>query len=398
MDLTNIPFLDNNEVKDKKVILRVDFNVTQNPDHSIANDARIQQSMPTIRHLLKNGNKLIIISHLNRPKQRDEAHSLQVVADRLGELLPENEMILVDDFQTDDKSVFNNQTPNQVLVIENIRYYPEERNLGDGSFSKELAALGEVYVNDAFGVCHRTDSSVCGIPKFLPSYGGLLLKREIEMISASISSPQSPVTAILGGAKISSKINLIASFMDFADHILIGGGLANTFLAAQGYNIAESFYEYDEVEKAKRILFEAAQKNTAIQLPYDVIIGSLEIEDHEEYVKSVAKMDEQDEMILDIGPETQARYGAIIAKSSTVIWNGPMGYIEKDEFKRGTDFIYYSIANNKEAMTVVGGGDTLSAISKKEYLENIDHISTGGGAMLEFVEKRTLPGIEALMN
>jgi len=389
-----VTYIDETDIKNKRVLVRADFDVSLNPNYTIADDARIRQNIPTLKYLLKNNNKLICVAKLDRPKMRDPKLSLRVVVDKLKEYLPEYTITLVDDFLHPDEGIFENQKNNEILVLENIRFYPEEKK-NDSEFARKLASLADVYVNDAFAVSHRTEASIVAITSFLPSYAGLLLKKEIEMISRVISKPEKPVVAIIGGAKISSKIMLINKLTEIANYVLVGGGLANTFFCAQGLEIGKSFCEYEAVSMAKKLLFLAAQKNTAVILPSDVIIGEM---DNGTNGGEVKKIDEipKNAMILDIGPETQAKYGSVIAKAKTIVWNGPVGYFENPSFKRGTDFIYYSIAQNKEAISIVGGGDTLSAISKKEYLDKITHISTGGGAMLEFIEKGTLPGIEAL--
>lgn len=393
--MPDIKFIDEVEIKNKKVLLRIDYNVTLNPDFSIADDARIRQSLPTINTLLKNGNKIIIISHLGRPKGVDPKFSLQPVVDDLKKLIKNYEIILIRNFESiEDQLLLKNQTPDSIMVLQNIRYYSEEKN-NDVNFARRLAGLGEVFVNDAFGVSHRNDASVVGIPRFLPAYGGLLLKTEITTINKIVANPVKPVVSILGGAKISTKINLVEKLINISDYILIGGALANTFFAAKGLSIGKSFSEYKEVDNAKKLLFLAANKNSALKLPTDVITRQSDNPNPTTPVKDINSISPEDE-ILDIGPETQAEFGSIIAKAGTIIWNGPMGYIEDPAFTRGTDFIYYSIAQNSPALSLVGGGDTLAAISKKEYLDKITHISTGGGAMLEFIEKGTLPGIEAL--
>lgn len=387
-------YIDAVELQNKRILLRDDLNVSMNPDATIADDARLRQSLPTIQHLLKNGNKLIIISHLGRPKAREEKYSLKPVGKALQAYLEGYTVTVIDDFLTADPGVFQAQKNNEVFLLENIRYYPEEKQ-NDAAFVKKLAALADVYVNDAFGVCHRTDASVVGLPHEIPSYGGLLLQKEITMISKILKDPQKPIVALLGGAKISTKINLIDRLLEIADHLIIGGGLANTFLSAQGLEIGKSFNEYDMAETARRLLFLAEQKHTSIVLPLDVVVTNDGEEKGKSIIKNVKDVTKNDQ-ILDIGPETQAKFGAIIAKGKTIVWNGPVGLIENPDFRRGTDFIYYAITENQEAISIVGGGDTLAAISKKEYLDKITHISTGGGAMLEFIEKGTLPGIEAL--
>lgn len=393
--MNGIQYIDEAEIKNQRVILRVDYNVTLNPDFSIADDARIQQSLPTINYLLKNNNKLIIISHLGRPKGIDPKLSLQSVTEDLKKLIPNHEVILIRNFQSvEDKILLNNQTIDAVFVLQNIRYFPEEEN-NDVNFARSLSALGNVFVNDAFGVSHRSNASVVGIPKFLPAYGGLLLKKEIGMIDKVMKSQEKPFAAILGGAKISTKINLVEKLLEMTDYLLIGGALANTFFAAKGLEVGQSFYEAGEIENAKKLLFLAAKKSSALILPTDVVVRQSANSKNDGIVKNIKDVEADDE-ILDIGPETQAEFGSIIAKAKTIVWNGPVGYIEEPAFTRGTDFIFYSIAQNSGAISLVGGGDTLAAISKKEYLNKITHISTGGGAMLEYIEKGTLPGIEAL--
>lgn len=388
-----IQYIDEVEITNKRVLLRLDLNVSIDNKHHIADDARITQVLPTIQRLLEAGNQVRIVSHLGRPtKTRKSVFSLAVVVKRLQEYLPSHPIKLVKDFTKDTKEL-ENQDPNELLVLENIRFWEGEKQ-NDPKFAKSLAALADIYVNDAFAVSHRAESSIVGVTKYLPSYGGLLLKRELTMIGEAIQHPKKPVVVILGGSKISSKINLIGRLMTIADHLLVGGGMANTFLAAQNVEVGESMFEYDEKENARRLLYEAAEKHTAIMLPVDAVCGQPDSENGTQ-VKKIGAI-ERGDRILDIGPETQAIWGSTLAGAHTIIWNGPVGYFENPAFARGTDFIYYAITQNSHCTSIVGGGDTLAAIAKKEYLENITHISTGGGAMLEFIEKGTLPGIEAL--
>lgn len=408
MAVPKIQYIDEVDIKNKKVLLRVDFNVSLDASSAIADDTRIQQSLPTINHLLKNNNRLVIVSHLGRPEGRDPKCSLKVVAEKLKQYLPSYKITLVDDFLTElvvekpaegeEKTVVRDypkdQTPDQILLLENIRYYSEEKQ-NDPEFARKLASLAHVYVNDAFGVSHRTDASVVGIPLHLPAYGGLLLKKEVQTIGSLLENPKKPFVAIIGGAKIATKIALIGKLLELADYLLIGGGLANTFLAAQGYEVGKSFCEYERIEHARRLLFLAAQKNTAVVLPVDVAVGDPKDINNGSKMKKITDLSKEDQ-ILDIGPESQAKYGALISRAKTIVWNGPVGYFENPQYRRGTDFIYFSITENPDATSVVGGGDTLAAISKKEYLDKITHVSTGGAAMLEFMEKGMLPGIEAL--
>lgn len=395
MSSGKIKFIDEIEINSKRVLLRVDFNISLVNGLTISDDARIRKSIPTIKYLLKKANRVILVSHLGRPLKRDPKYSLKIVVRRLQELLPANTITLVDDFLSEDgKKQIKNQKNNQILLLENIRFYPQEKaNAQD--FARQLATLGDLYVNDAFGAFHRTDASIVSVPKFSPSYGGFLLKSEIKMISKVFKNPEKPVVAILGGAKVSTKIKLIEGLMDIVDLFLVGGGIANTFLCTQGINIGKSYCDYYETKAARRLLQIAAQKNRTILLPQDVKIGN---PNDGQNAGKVIKVEDipNGGVILDIGPQTQASFGSIITKAKTIIWNGPIGYYENPNFKQGTDFIYSAISQNRQAFSVVGGGDTLSTVSKDENLEKIGHVSTGGGAMLEFIGQKTLPGIEAL--
>lgn len=392
LDGFKVKTIDNQEIREKKIILRVDFNVSLTDKLTIADDARIKQSLPTINYLLKKKNKLILISHLDNPQKRNPQYSLKVVTQHLKKLLPNYQVTLVNDFLTDEeKRLIADQKNDQILILENIRFYPEEK-ANDLKFAQKVASLGDVYVNDAFGVSHRNEASIVGVPQFLPSFAGLLLKKEVAMIGKITRHPKKPFIAIVGGAKISTKLNFLSKLTEIVDYLLLGGGLANTFLLAQGYQIGQSLAETKEVEKVRELLRFAEQKKTTIVLPNDVIVGN------KKDIEQVVKIEDIPPhlSILDIGPQTQAQFGAIIDKAKTIVWNGPMGYCENPRFARGTDFLYYAITQNSKAFSIVGGGDTLAVISKEEYLEKITHLSTGGGAMLEFIEKGTLPGIEAL--
>jgi len=391
--MKKITYIDEVDIKNKTVLLRADFDVSLNPDRTIADDVRIQKNLPTIRYLLKNGNRLICVAKLDRPKIRNSKLSLMPVVKRLNKYLPDYKITLVDDFLTSDKQIFKKQTNKEILVLENIRFYPKEKDFST-IFAKQLSSLANIYVNDAFAMCHRSDTSVIGPPKFLPSYGGLLLKKELTIISQAINKPKKPIVAIIGGAKVLTKIGLINKLIKIVDYLIIGGGLANAFVSAQGHDVGTSFCEYEAVQQARKLLSLPKKNRALIVLPVDAVVATSK-EDRESEVVKIENIP-QNKSIYDIGPETKARIGGIIAKAKTIIWNGPVGYFENPAFKRGTDFIYYSITHNDKAVSIVGGGDTLAAISKKEYLDKITHISTGGGAMLEFIEKGILPGIEAL--
>jgi phosphoglycerate kinase len=385
-------YIDEVSIHDKTVLLRDDFNISLDSRHHISNDERIRQSLPSIEYLLKKHNSLILLSHLGRPRGVDPKLSLAPVAKRLQEYLPHQQVILVPDLKSLSQEKTRKDNKNDVFLLENIRFFPgEEDNSTD--FAQELAAFADVYVNDAFSVSHRASTSVVGLPKLLPSYGGLLLKKEVETIGKAISHPKNPFVTILGGAKISSKIGLIDKLIAIADFVLLGGGLANTFLLALDIQVGKSLVETAQVAKAKHLLAHAEKNRTRLLLPTDAVVGDLE--GKTATVKPVQALTKTDR-ILDIGPQTQAAFGQAIATAKTIIWNGPVGYFEVPAYQRGTDFLYYAIADNPQAVSIVGGGETLAALSHKEHLDKITHISTGGGAMLEFIEKGTLPGIEAL--
>lgn len=391
--MDQIKYIDEIELKDKKVFLRVDFNVSLTKDSLISDDLRIRQTIPTIRFLLKNNNKLIIGSHLGKPKNREERYSLLIVCERLKEYLSEAKITFIKDFETDEgKKMLLEQSANEIILLENLRFYDGEKK-NSPEFIKVLANLAHVYVNDAFAVCHRDEASVVGIAKVLPSYGGLLLKKEISMIDKLLENQKRPLVSVLGGAKVSSKIGLIKKLLELSDFLLIGGGMANTFFKAMNLEIGKSFFEESEVLTAVEIL--KSENAKKLILPSDVVIADNQNLDGLSQTVLINKVP-IDKAILDIGPETEAQFALHLIDAKTIIWNGPLGYVEHPEFRRGTDFLYYVIAENRGCVSIVGGGDTISAISKKEYLENITHISTGGGAMLEYIEKGTLPGIEAL--
>jgi phosphoglycerate kinase len=382
-------YISKEEPKNSRILLRVDFNVSLKGDYTIADDTRITQSLPTINLLLKNHNRLILISHLGRPKVRDKTLSLKRVTLRLQEYLLESPIKLVDDFLA-DATALAKQKENEIIMLENIRFYPAEQ-ANDIHFAKKLAALGDVYVNDAFSVCHRNDASVVGLPKFLPSFGGLLLKKEVSAMDFLLTSPSHPFIGILGGAKISTKLPLMRKLLSLVDHLLLGGGIANTFLLSQGKSIGRSICESDLLEEARAILATAHNK---IVLPSDVLVGKSTDDSHP--IRKKTDELSQDDMILDIGEETRASFSHIIASAKTIVWNGPVGYFENPLYRQGSKAICKAITDNLQATSVVGGGETLAAIAGSGELDKITHISTGGGAMLEYLEKGTLPGIEAL--
>jgi 3-phosphoglycerate kinase len=369
------------------VLLRVDFNVSFKEDGSIRSDERIKRALPTIQKLLSHGNKLVLMSHLGQPKGYDAKLTTEQVATRLEELVgkPVAFVPFADPFNVPLKT-------HDICMLDNIRFHAGEKK-NDTEFAQKLATLADVYVNDAFAVCHRPDASVVGVAQLLPHFGGLLVKEEVEIIRKAIVNPPRPVVVVIAGAKISTKIGLIAKFLQFADSVLIGGAIANSFFKVKGWEIGKGAYEEDHLAEAKELLAlgEHAEK---LVLPVDARIGHEEMQD-EPRVKSVEHIGSDDKM-LDIGPATEKHYKDIIEAANTIIWNGPVGYFENPQFAKGTASIFESITENAQATSIVGGGDTLSAIKHLPDHDKITHISTGGGAMLELIEKGTLPGIEAL--
>lgn len=391
--LSQIKIISKNIPSGKRVLLRVDFNVTLTEKRSIADDARIRQSLPTIRLILQKSNKLILVSHLDRPEKRDPKYSLRAVAARLQILFSKYKILLVDDFLSDKgEEQIRHQKANEIILLENIRFYKEEK-ANNLLFAKKLASLADVFVNDAFGVSHRNDASVVSVPKFIPSFAGLLLEKEIKKISSIVSNPKKPFVAIIGGAKISTKIEFLSKLINIADYLLLGGGIANTFLLATGKEIGKSLVEKDQVRKARNLIEHAKKKQTKIILPIDAICQK-----NNSPETFICKTDviPSNTSIKDIGPQAQREFGHIIRKAGTIVWNGPIGYYEDSSFSNGTDFLYSAIVYNSTASSLVGGGDTLVAIAKNKDLDKITHISTGGSAMLELIENGTLPGIEAL--
>lgn len=389
-----IKYIDEAEITNKKVLVRVDYNVSFKKDGSINDDTRIKNSLPTLQLLLKGNNKLILMSHLGKPKGRDMAFSMKPVAERLQTYFPENKVVLIDDFVQKQPQLTFEVDRAPIFLLENTRFYEGEKK-NDPVFSKQLADLAEVFVDDAFGSVHRAHASTVGVAAFLPSYGGLLLKQEVSMIKKVIEAPERPVVAIIAGAKVSSKIGLIERLMSIADSVLIGGAMTNNFLKAKGMEIGKGLVEPDYIVEAKRLLDVAAAQNKHIILPVDRRIGLQTDEISEPVVKRVEEITSNDET-LDIGPATEKLFADIISQAKTILWNGPVGYFENPQFAKGSIAIYSAITNNTSAVSVLGGGDTLSVIKKLPNKDKITHISTGGGAMLELIEKGILPGLKAL--
>lgn len=385
------------DVKGKKVLVRCDFNVPLDENKNITDDNRITSSLPTINYLLENGAAVILMSHLGRPKgEANQKYSLLPVAKRLSELLHKQVVfedcdVVVDDNVKESASKLNS---GDVMLLQNTRFRKEEEKNGD-DFAHDLAALGDLYVNDAFGTAHRAHASNVGVCKYLPSAVGVLIEKEIEVMGNALENPKRPLTAILGGAKVSDKIAVIENLLNIADNILIGGGMAYTFLKSMDYSIGTSLLEAEKVELAKELIEKAKNKNVKLILPVDTVVAKEFKNDTEFFTVDSHKIPE-DFMGLDIGEKTIEEFSKVIKESKTIIWNGPLGVFEMNNFAIGTNSIAKSIADNKEAISIIGGGDSAAAVEKAGLADKITHISTGGGASLEFLEGRVLPGIDAV--
>jgi phosphoglycerate kinase len=388
--------IDDLHLKGKRVLVRVDFNVPIE-NGKVADDTRIRESLPTIRKIIESGGKAILISHLGRPKGYDEKYSLKPVAEHLSKLLGMSVKFAPDSIGEEVRKMVSELKEGEVLLLENVRFHPEEEK-NDENFAKELASIADVYINDAFGSAHRAHASTEGVARFVKETAiGYLMKKEIEYLSKALTNPEKPYVAILGGAKVSDKIQVIKNLMDKVDAFLIGGGMANTFLKAKGYEVGKSLVENDKIELAKEILNEAEKRNIKFILPVDCVIASEFSNNATSEITSVDKV-KPDWMILDIGPKTIETFKDVLKDAKTVVWNGPMGVFEFDNFAKGTFEIAKALAEitSKGAVTIVGGGDSASAISKAGLADKVSHVSTGGGASLEFLEGKELPGISAI--
>lgn len=383
------------DVNGKRTLVRVDFNVPRDKaTGAITDDVRMRAALPTIQYLIDHGAKVILMSHLGRPKGKVvEELRLDKVGDHLAELLGKPVKKLNDCIGPEVEAAIADMNDGDVVLLENVRFYPEEEK-NDVHFAKKLAALGDIFVNDAFGTAHRAHCSTAGIGTYLPSVSGFLMKKELAGLGAALMNPIKPFVAIIGGAKISDKIGVVSYLIGKADTIIIGGGMANTFLAAQGYDMKASLVENDSLDVAKETLAQAAEAGTDLLLPVDVTIAAAF--DAPETAKT-ADIDAIDDgwMALDIGPKTIALAEEKIRTAKTVIWNGPMGVFEQDAFAVGTNELAKAVALS-DAYSVVGGGDSVAAVKKSGMADQISHISTGGGASLEFMEGRLLPGLAVL--
>jgi phosphoglycerate kinase len=384
------------ELKDKKVIMRADFNVPLNEAGEITDDTRIEAALPTIKYILDQGAALILMSHLGRPANKPEAkYSLAPVAKALSEKLGLSVIF------NDDGEVVGDVTkkaaaalkPGEVLLLQNTRFRPEEKK-NDPAFAKDLASLADIYVDDAFGSCHRAHASTEGIAKYLPAVSGFLIQKELKFIGGALDNPEHPFVAILGGAKVSDKIGVITNLLDKVDSLIIGGGMAYTFYKAQGYEIGTSLLEEDKVDLAAGLLKQAGEKGVKLYLPLDNVVAPEFAADATPTVVASNAMP-SDQMGMDIGPKTRELYADVIKNAKTVIWNGPMGVFEFPTFAEGTKAVAKAMAES-EATTIIGGGDSAAAVKQMGFADKISHISTGGGASLEFMEGKVLPGIAVL--
>ena len=382
------------ELKGKRVLMRVDFNVPLDDKLNITDDIRIRAALPTIKYAVDKGAKVILMSHLGRPDGKVvDAMRLTPVVKRLGELLGKKVIKTNDCIGEDAKKAALGMKPGDVLLLENLRFHAEEEK-NDPAFAKELAGLGDIFVNDAFGTAHRAHASTEGVTKYLPSVAGFLLEKEIEYLGSAVDNPRRPFVAILGGAKVKDKIKVIDNLLNKVDALLIGGGMAYTFLKAKGNIIGASKFDKDGFETAKSAMEKAARKNIPLLLPVDNIAADKY--DAAANTKLVGEDIPEGWMGLDIGPKTVDLFKDKLKDAKTVVWNGPLGVSEMEKFAEGTKEIAKFLADLKGATTVIGGGDTAAAMSKFKLDDKMTHISTGGGASLEYLEGRGLPGITAL--
>ena len=382
------------DVAGKKVLVRVDFNVPLNDKGEITDDTRITASLPTIQYLLEQKAAVILMAHLGRPKGQVKPElSLAPVAKHLGKLLGKKILFAPDCVGEAAQAAASKLKAGHILLLENLRFHKEEEK-NDMDFAEKLASLADLYVNDGFGVSHRAHASVEGVTHFLPAAAGFLLEKEIQYVGQAVTNPLHPFVAIIGGAKVSDKIGVISNLLDKVDTLLIGGGMANTFLAAQGYKMGKSLVEEDKLDLAKELLAKAKKNKVNMLLPTDLVMAAAFAPDAEHVTEKVKNLN-QAYMALDIGAETSKAYAEALADAKMIVWNGPMGVFEMDAFCKGTEAVAKAVAKSR-ATSIVGGGDSVAAIEKLGLAKRITHISTGGGASLEYLEGKVLPGVAAL--
>lgn len=393
MSYINKKTIEDIDVEGKKVLVRCDFNVPLQ-NGVITDDKRVRESLKTIKYLISHNAKVILMSHLGRPKGEFKPEfSLKPVRDLLAKLLNQDVKLAKDVIGEDAENLVKNINNSEVILLENVRFHKEEEK-NEPEFAKKLASFGDVFVNDAFGTAHRAHASTAGIADYIPAVSGYLIKKEIEVIGGALENPKRPFVAILGGAKVSDKIGVINNLIDKVDVLIVGGGMAYTFFKAQGYDVGQSICETDKLDLAKQLLEKAKSKNIKFLLPVDTIVSD-EFKNDSNF--KVAKVGEFPEnyMGMDIGPETVKLFSDAIKEAGTVIWNGPMGVFEFENFANGTCKIAEAVATSN-AISIIGGGDSAAAVEKLGFADKMTHISTGGGASLEFLEGRELPGIACL--
>ena len=393
MNLTDL------QLKGERVLIRVDFNVPLNEAREVTDDTRIRAALPTIQHVLARGGSVVLMSHLGRPEGTDERYSLKHILPRLEELLGQSVQFASNCVEDIALDVTQSIQPGEVALLENLRFHPEEK-AGDEFFAGQLAENGTIYVNDAFGTAHRAHASTAVIAKFFPEDKafGLLLAKEIDALEKVLAHPQAPLTAIIGGAKVSSKLGIIEHLIGRVDRLIVGGGMAYTFVQAQGGKIGSSLVESEMHAQALAILEKAKATGTELLLPRDTLIADQFAADAATDVVSTEAIPDG-WMGLDIGPETTQRFVDAVLSSKTVLWNGPMGVFEMDAFAKGTNAVAEALAtatSTSDAFTLIGGGDSVAAINKAGLADRVSYVSTGGGAMLEYLEGKELPGIAAI--
>jgi phosphoglycerate kinase len=385
------------DVASKRVLVRVDFNVPLNAERQITDDTRIKAALPTLTYLLDHGAALILMSHLGRPDgQVVEKLRLTPIAQRLSELLGRPVQTAHDSIGLEVEAQAGALQPGQVLLLENLRFHKEEEK-NNPEFARQLAGLGDLYVNDAFGTAHRAHASTEGVTKTLPGVAGFLMEKELNFLGSALENPQRPLVAIIGGAKVSDKIAVLERLISLSDSILIGGGMANTFLKAQGYEIGDSLFEESKLDVARNLIAKAQQKGSRFLLPSDVAIADRFAADADHKIVASSEVP-QGWRILDIGPAAVEEFRQVLAEARTIVWNGTLGVAEFPEFAKGTDAIIEILAERTKAgaLTIIGGGDSAAAVEQADAAAKMTHVSTGGGASLEFLEGRTLPGVTAL--
>ncbi|HTK07622.1 MAG TPA: phosphoglycerate kinase [Ktedonobacteraceae bacterium] len=387
------------EVAGQRVLVRVDFNVPLDSQQHITDDTRIRAALPTINYSLDHGAAVILMSHLGRPKgQVVESMRLTPVAQRLGKLLDKPVQSAKDCIGSEVEQQAHALQPGEVLLLENLRFHKEEEK-NDPDFSRQLASLGTLYVNDAFGTAHRAHASTEGVTRYLPGVAGFLMEKELNFLGSTLENPKRPFVAIVGGAKVSDKIMVLERLISLADAVLIGGGMANTFFKAQGYEVGDSLVEESKVEEARHLITQAQQKGIRFVLPSDVVIADRFAADAEHKVVPANQVP-QSWRILDIGPNTVDLFRQVASGAKTIIWNGTLGVAEMPAFAQGTNATAQLLADSTRqgAITIIGGGDSAAAVEQAGLADQMSHVSTGGGASLEFLEGRTLPGVAALQD